>query len=250
MKKITMVTLALVMAGCASKDQIKDAIRKDPSIVFDVIEENPEKFLEVVNRAAKKAQSGQLARRAQEEDAQEKADLKNPKKPALNDSQRLIGDSKAKIVIVEFADFQCPACGMAHNYMKEFLKKHKGEVQFYYKNMPLDFHKMAYPAAQYFEAIKLQSRDKALQYHEYLFENQRSLSDSFLKKAAEKVGADMKRLAKDIESDAVKKAIDADMAEFQKFGFNGTPAIILNGVSMYGAQPVEELERVSKLTTQ
>ncbi len=251
MRNFIIVAMLIAIAGCASNDtQIRDAMRKNPKIVFDVIEENPEQFIEVVNRAAQAAQQKQYEKKVSEMKMQQDEDLKNPKHPKLDTNRRLIGADSGKIVVVEYADFQCPACGMAYNGLKKFKEKYRDQVQFYYKNMPLDFHKMAYPSAAYFEAVFLQDKEKAAKFYEYLFENQRALSADLLKKAVKHVGANLEKVEKDINSPGVKKIIDDDGAEFQKFGFTGTPVVILNGVALNGAQTFEELERVLKLTNE
>lgn len=249
-KAVTILLMGALFAGCALSDkQVKEAVQRNPDIIFTVIEENPEQFLEVVNRAAQKAQRAQYQKQLAEQEEEQLKDFRNPKKPELSADRRLSGSDKGNIVIVEYADFQCPACRMAYSSLKEFKTKYKDQVQFYYKHMPLDFHKMAYPSALYFEAIRLQDKDKALKFYDELFQNQKDLSDKFLKKAAVKVGADMKKLNKDLHSDAVKKIVEADMEEFQKFGFNGTPSIIMNGVAITGAQSLEALEAMAKKVT-
>ncbi len=251
MKRLLMFMICgWVIAGCASNEsQIKEAVRKNPKIIFDAIEENSEEFIEVVNRSAQKAQQKRYEKQMAELKTEQENDLKTPKQPQLSADRRLIGTDAGKIVVVEYADFQCPACRMAYDSLKKFKEKHKGQIQFYYKNMPLDFHKMALPSALYFEAIRLQDKNKALKFYEYVFENQKQLTDeSFLKKAAAVVGANLKKLEIDIKSDAVKKIIEWDMSEFQNFGFTGTPVLIINGVALNGAQKLEELERVAQLT--
>lgn len=251
MKKFIITSLAaLAIVGCATNEsQVKEAIRKNPKIIFDAIEENPEQFIEVVNRAAQKAQQKQYEKQAAALKAEQEKDLKNPKQPKLSDDRRLMGNSESKLVIVEYADFQCPACKMAFDSLSQFKKKYKGKFQFYYKHMPLDFHKMAYPAASYFEAVKLQDKEKAKKFLDFVFQNQRQMSDeSFLKKAAQNVGADVKRVQQDLKSEKIKNIIEEDMAEFQSFGFTGTPVVLINGVALNGAQKLEELERVAKLT--
>jgi protein-disulfide isomerase len=249
MKKIiTLSLLAGIISSCASESQIKETIRKNPKIVFDVIEENPEQFLEVVNKAAKMAQTQQYEKRIAQMKQDQEQDLKDPKKPVLEPQRRLLGNDSGKIIVVEYADFQCPACRAGYPELKAFKEKHKDQVQFYYKNMPLDFHKMAYPAARYFEAIRLQDKNKALKFYDLVFSNQGELSEEFLKSAAAKAGADLRKIEKDKNSDQVKKVIASDMAEFENFGFTGTPTIIVNGVALHGAQPIAELERVAGLT--
>ena len=115
----------------------------------------------------------------------------------------LEGTTSALITIVEYADFQCPYCRIGHKSLEAFKKKYKGQIQFVFKNMPLDGHQMAYPAAAYFEAIRRQGGDKALKFYNLLFKNQGELSEAYLKKAALKVGANMARLAEDLASSAI-----------------------------------------------
>lgn len=250
-KKIILAVSLGSLLGCATNEnQIKEVLKKNPKIVFDVIEENPEQFIEVVNRAAQKAQQKQYEKQISDMKAEQENDLKNPKKPQLGDERLFIGNKNGDIVIVEYADFQCPACKMAFDSLNQFKTKYKDRIKFYYKHMPLDFHKMAYPASQYFEAIKMQDKEKAIKFFNHLFQNQRELtSEAFLEKTAKLVGADILKLKKDIQSDRVKKVIEEDMAEFQNFGFTGTPVVLINGVALHGAQKIEELERVMKLTT-
>jgi protein-disulfide isomerase len=239
---------ALLLTSCSTEGQVKDALKKNPKLVFDVIEENPEQFIEVVNRAAQASQKKQYEKQVSQIQEEQEKDLKNPKQPQLTPNRRLAGNNDGKIVIVEYADFQCPACKMAYDSLKEFKEKHKDQIQFYYKNMPLDFHKMAYPSALYFEGIRRQDSNKAMQFYDYVFSNQNQLDEAFLKKAAQHVGADMKKLEVAVKSEDVKKTIADDMNEFQKFGFTGTPVLIMNGVALNGAQRIEELERVLLLT--
>lgn len=250
MRNIILLSVSLVaLAACVtSESQVQEAIRKNPKIVFNAIEEHPEDFIEVVNRAAQAAQQKQYEKQAELRKQQQEQDLKNPKKPKLEASRRLVGDDLAKITVVEYADFECPACGMAYEGLKKFKEKHRGDIQFYFKHMPLSFHKMAYPSASYFEAVFVQDKTKGLKFYEYIFENQETLSEELLKKAVKAVGADAKRVAADLSSAKVKAAIAADSTEFRDFGFTGTPVVILNGVVLNGAQTFEELERVLAVT--
>ena len=250
MKVILSLMLIAGLVGCATNEnQVREALKKNPKIVFDLIEENPEQFIEVVNRAAQKAQQRQYEKQMTEMKMQQEKELQDPRKPKLTDERRLVGNANAPITIVEYADFQCPACRMAFDSLNQFKEKYKGKIQFYYKHMPLDFHKMAFPAAQYFEAILLQDKSKAIQFYDSVYENQSQLSDeAFLKNMAQKTGVNMKKLQQDIKSAQVKQIIEADMTEFQNFEFTGTPVILINGVALHGAQKIEELERVAKLT--
>ncbi|WP_413575520.1 DsbA family protein [Bdellovibrio sp. HCB290] len=251
MKNIILLGMFIVLSACASKEtQIAEYLKKNPKAVFDVIEDNPEQFVEVVNRAARKAQENRQEKQYSEMKKQQEEQLKNPLRPELQDSRRLIGDKSAKITIVEYADFQCPACGMAHSALKEILKKYDGKVQFYYKHFPLDFHPMAEPAAYYYEAVFKQDRVKARKFYDLVFEKQREMKGvDFLRGVAKKVGADMNQLAKDVQSEQVRNLVKQDMSEFEKLGFTGTPVTVINGVALHGAQPAAEIERIIALTT-
>ncbi len=250
MKKIYLVSIALVMAGCASQEnKMAEYLIKNPKLVFDVIEEHPEQFIEVVNRAAKKAQELQYSKQSSALRDQQNEQLKNPLKPDLAESKLLYGSKKSPIVIVEYADFQCPACKMAHDSLKQIKHKYKNQVQFYFKNMPLDFHKLAMPAAKYFEAAKLIDRIKAEKFFDLVFESQSQMrSEEFLKETLKRAGFNVAELLTKMNRSAVESAINSDIEEFQKFGFTGTPVVLVNGVALHGAQPIEEIERIIKLT--
>ena len=240
----------LLLASCATSDsQIRDYLKKNPQVLFDVIEENPELFIETVNKAARKAQGAnqekQMADRQQRLDEQ----MKNPLKPIISKERLLAGNPQGKIVIVEYADFQCPACSMAATSLKTVLDKHKDKIQFYYKHMPLDFHPMAAPAARYYEALMIQDRAKAKKFYEQVFEGQKNLSEKYLKEIAKKTGADMNKLAADIKGEAVAKVLAEDREEFIQFGFTGTPVILVGGIALEGAQPPEAIERMMELLT-
>lgn len=59
----------------------------------------------------------------------------------------------------------------------------------------------------------------------------------FVEEAARRVGADVPRALRDQQSDAVRARVAADIAEGEAFGFTGTPAFVINGVSLEGAHP-------------
>lgn len=251
MKKFVIAGLALALGACSTTDQqIADALKKNPKLVFDTIEQNPDQFIEVVNRAARKAQESQQEKQMAEMKRRQEEQVKNPLKPAVSDDRILFGNAKGDITIVEYADFECPYCEVAYKNLKPIKEKYKDRIKFYYKHVPLSFHKMAMPAAVRFEAIYKQDKAKGREFYTYLFENQRQMRDEkFLNDAAKKVGADVKKMEADMKSASAEKQISEDMAEFEKFGFSGTPAIVINGVALEGAQPTTELEKVIQATT-
>jgi protein-disulfide isomerase len=240
--------LGLMLTSCApSASQLKEAVKKDPSIVFAAIETDPEQFIEVVNKAAREAQSKGAEKAAREEQAKRDEEFKNPLKPEIEDNRAVWGPKDAKITIVEYSDFQCPYCGRGFQTLQEVKKAYPNQIRFIFKHLPLEFHPKALPAAKYFEAIARQSSEKAYKFHDMVFSNQGELSsrgEDFLKEEAKKVGADMKKLAKDLSDPTLMDRINKDTAEAQKFGFSGTPAFVINGVSLRGAYPFSEFKSI------
>lgn len=240
--------VAFALTGCKpSSSDLKKAIEDDPSIVFSAIEKDPEKFIEVVNNAARAAQEKGAEKQAQEEQKKRDDEFANPLKPEIDESRVFMGPKTAKVTIVEYSDFECPFCTRGFQTIKEVLKAYPNDVRVLFKHLPLDFHPKALPASKYYEAIARQSPEKAIKLHDMIFENQGELKakgEDFLKASAKKLGVDMKQLEKDLADEAIMKRIQADIDEAAKFGINGTPGFIVNGVSIRGAYPFPEFKAI------
>ena len=238
--------LALAVSACApSASQLKQAIEKDPSIVFVAIEKDPEKFIEIVNAAAQNAQRKAQAKAQEDETKSRDTEFANPLKPDISEGRVVFGKADAPITIVEYSDFQCPFCSKGYNTVKQVQAEYKDQVRIIFKHLPLDFHPLAMPAAQYFEALAKQGGDKAEKFHDAIFQNQAELNakkEAFLKDAAKKTGADMKKLEQDLKDPSIMARITKDIEEAKKFNITGTPGFIINGVSLRGAYPAEEFK--------
>ena len=183
---------------------------------------------------------------AKAEAAQKEEEFKNPKNPELKADRAFLGNKNAPIKIFAYSDFQCPYCKRGYETVEEIRKKYKEKVVFMFKHLPLPFHPMAQPAAKRFEAIALQSAKKAYAFHDEVFKAQEGLSggEAFLDELVKKVGADLAKVKKDLDSPKVKARIDADMAEAKKFNISGTPGFIVAGVSLKGAYPAPSFEEI------
>ena len=248
MKKssLLLAALALVMTTGCSK-LIEKSIEDNPDIVFNAIKKNPKRFVEVVNEAVRTAQETSREDEAKEEQARLEEEFKNPKQAAVESGRVIFGNKNAPVTIVEYSDFQCPYCANGFKTVKQIMGDYGDKVRVVFKHLPLDFHPMAMPAAKYFEAIAMQDPKKAEKFHDEIFTNQRELNqdgEKFLKNAARKVGADLKKVEKDINSESVAKRIAADMEEAKKFEFSGTPGFLINGVSLKGAYPPPEFKKI------
>ncbi|NBX92229.1 MAG: thiol:disulfide interchange protein [Proteobacteria bacterium] len=174
-------------------------------------------------------------------------EFKTPKKPKLSSDRAVLGSLSAPIVIVAYSDFQCPYCSRGAGTIEEVRKKYGKKVGFIFKHLPLPFHQMAQPAAEYFEAIAIQDPKKAYRFHDEVFKNQGELQsggEDFLSKIAKQVGADLARLKKDRSTPKVQKRIEEDKKEAQEFGIQGTPGFIVAGVTLKGAYPLASFEEI------
>lgn len=245
---VVLATLALAVSACApSAKQLKEAVEKDPSIVFVAIEKHPDQFIEVVMKAQQEAQKVAASKAQDEEKKQRDEEFANPLKPVIEEDRVVFGNKTAAITIVEFSDFQCPFCSKGYQTMKQVKQEYGDKVRIVFKHLPLDFHPLAMPAARYFEALGMQGAEKAEKFHDAIFENQNALKEKGEKlfpELAKKVGADMKKLDADLKSEKVQKRIDADMEEARKFNMSGTPGFIVNGVSLRGAYPFPAFKEV------
>lgn len=259
MKRFILLAAALVVAtACTtSKDDLKKMLKENPEIITEAIEANPTKFIDALNNAVKSAQEGEGKRREEEEKKQLEASFNNPLQAEIRSDESWRGDKNAPITLIEYSDFECPFCSRGFSTVMELMNKYKGKIRFAYKHLPLSFHPQAMPASQYYEAIRLQSPEKAWQFHDAIYKNQRALQngEKFLEAEAKKLGVDMAKLKKDVKSEAVQARIDADMAEAAKFGFQGTPGFLLNGIPVKGAYPtshfeglIEELKKRGKIS--
>jgi len=235
----TSFAIALIFSSCVNEKNVGEILKKHPEIIHEAIKADPAGFILTLQEAATESKG------AMEKKKFEKS-FDDLLEPTITAEDAWFGTKDGPLVLVEYSDFECPYCSRGYATMKQFMSKYKGKVKFIYKNLPLSFHKHAMLSAQYFEAIKLQSMDKAFKFHDAVFKNQRSLKngEKFLKKEAKKAGADMKKLAADLNSDKVKAKIKKDMAEAGKFKIQGTPGFVLNGVPIRGAYPISHFEMI------
>ncbi|MFN8369085.1 MAG: thioredoxin domain-containing protein [Bacteriovoracaceae bacterium] len=171
----------------------------------------------------------------------------NPLVAEVRSDESIRGTKGAPIVLVEYSDFECPFCGRGYNTVMELLKKYDGKIQFMYKHLPLSFHQQAKISAQYYEAVRLQNPEMAWKFHDELYKDQGKLrnGEAYLKSIVKGLkGIDFKKVEKDINSKAVLDRIEADEKEAAKFGFQGTPGFLLNGVAVRGAYPVEYFDGI------
>jgi protein-disulfide isomerase len=152
------------------------------------------------------------------------------------------GPENAKVTIVEFSDFQCPFCSKAHDTVEEVMQAYAGKVRLVFRQFPLEFHKMAPKAAE--ASLCANEQGKFWEYHDTLFKNQQKLEVPDLKAHATATGLDLAKFTACLDDNKFAKTVQEDMAAAKKVGVTGTPAFFINGVSLSGAQPLDEFKKV------
>jgi protein-disulfide isomerase len=138
------------------------------------------------------------------------------------------GNPNAKVVLLEYADFECPYCGMAEPYVERAVDRFKDRIAYIFRPFPLtEIHPHAMHAAQAAEAAGLQ--DRFWEMHDTLFKHRKQLDDRDLQQYAKNLGLDIKRFENDFASAAVIDAIETTVREGEDDGVQGTPAFYLNG---------------------
>ena len=158
-------------------------------------------------------------------------------KPLLD----VAGDSRLKkgsgeIMIVEFSDFQCPACASVQEPLDKILSKYEGKVTFIYRHFPLvSIHKNALLAAYATEAAFMQN--KFFEFGNILFAKQKEwegLSDpkEMFRKYAASINLDSAKFFADLDSQQVKERVAADQAYANRHALSGTPTFFVNGIQV------------------
>lgn len=143
------------------------------------------------------------------------------------------GNPESEITLIEYSDFQCPACKSAAPQIEALVEEFGDIFQLEYRHFPLrSIHPNAQISAQAAEAAGIQG--KFWEMHDKLFENQDAWAESFnpkkfFKQYAEEIGINGDRLIFDLESDKVKEIVNAQFDEASELGLPGTPSFVFNG---------------------
>ncbi|MBA2663252.1 MAG: thioredoxin domain-containing protein [Bradymonadaceae bacterium] len=138
------------------------------------------------------------------------------------------GGKNAKVVIVEFADFQCPHCRDAGKMLDEINKKYGDQVAIYFKQFPLG-RAEGQLAAQ--ASLAAHKQGKFWPMHDILFQNQHVLSRERIERFAQQLGLNFERFKKDMNSPEIVAQVTRERKEGEAANLSGTPAIFINGRS-------------------
>lgn len=126
--------------------------------------------------------------------------------------------------------------------MKQLQAKYKDHLRLVFKDFPLDIHPQAAKAAE--GGACAFEQGKFWEFHDKMFENQKALGVSDLRKTAVSLGLDANRFNECIDSPKYAAEWQADLAEGQKLGVSGTPTFFANGRMVVGARSFEEMSKI------
>ncbi len=157
--------------------------------------------------------------------------------------------ASSTVTVIEYSDFQCPACLNSYPTVEKLVNEASTTMRFVYRHFPLYPvpHKNANIAAYASEAASNQGKFWEM-YHE-LFDNQTTWGESdtaatTFETYAEKIGLDMTKYKKDVESDEVKARVDRDRNEGDDLGVAGTPTFFVNGKAIATPPNYEEFKAI------
>ncbi|WP_462137863.1 DsbA family protein [Candidatus Mycalebacterium sp.] len=151
------------------------------------------------------------------------------------DEVAVLGDPRARVVIVEFSDFQCPYCRASSEVLKRILDEYDGDVKVVYKQFPLSFHDWAYEASEAsYCFMRLGGNEAFGIFHDEVFAAQAEITKDNHKEhfavLAAKAGLDGGKFAQCVEQSETADLVERDIEEGVSLRVDGTPAFFVDGL--------------------
>lgn len=166
----------------------------------------------------------------------DKADAPTNGNGSTQVTNHTFGDGGKGVTLIEYGDFECPACGAYYPFVKQLKEELKADIIFQFRNFPLTQHQNAFAAHRAAEAADKQG--KFWEMHDLLYEGQKSWESRFYSQSdairtfegyASQLGLNMEQYKTDRDSSEVNNIINADIKAGQAVGAASTPTFVLNG---------------------
>lgn len=168
--------------------------------------------------------------------------------PAPKATDMTFGNPKAKVVLTEYADFQCPGCGAYYPILKQLTQEYKDKILFVYRFFPLEqIHKNALTASEAGYAASLQGKFWPM--HDLLFAHQTDWAEladptqNFVDYAGQ-AGLNVDQFKKDYTSGKVTKYIKSQEQSALDLGLPGTPSMFINGKQIQNPQSLDDFKKL------
>lgn len=155
------------------------------------------------------------------------------------------GNVDAPVALVEYSDYECPACAAYNPIVKQLLQDFPNQIKLSYRNFPLSQHKNAISSASAAEAAGNQG--KFWEMHDLLLENQTTWSESsdavsIFEGYASTLGLDMNKFKSDVQSKEVSDKIERDYQTGVESQIQSTPSFFINGKKMNPPKNYDEFK--------
>ena len=144
----------------------------------------------------------------------------------VSDFNYFKGPEDSKVILVEFSDFECPACAAFQPALKTIETEYPA-LKIVYKHYPLPQHSRSLEAAR--ASMAAGEQEAFWEYHDLLFQNQSDLTEEDLIQYAKDLGLDSKKFETDFKSERIKTLVNTDIKTGETLGVNSTPTFFLNG---------------------
>lgn len=175
----------------------------------------------------------------------------DPSLPALKAEGYVLGSPTAPVEVVEFADFECPACGQYATITEPDVRArlvNTGRVRFRFMDFPLPMHKNTWDAS--LAAACANDQGKFWEMHDAIFAAQDRWNTEatgrprkVMEELARGVGVDMTRYNACMEADTHRAKVQSHLAEAERRQIRSTPTFVFNGLVVQGALPYDEFKR-------
>lgn len=166
----------------------------------------------------------------------------------ISQVSHMTGKKDAKVNIVEFGDYQCPACAYANPIVQKLIETYKDnpDVNFVFRNFPLPQHSNALISAEAAEAAGVQG--KFWEMNDMIYEGQGDWSGNpqalgIFVGYAQKLGLDVKAFTDAVNQKKFQDVIFKDRSDGQALGINATPTFFINGEKIQGILDFEEFKK-------
>lgn len=161
----------------------------------------------------------------------------------------VLGNRDAKVVITEYSDLQCPACGYYHPVLKDLMKEFGDRVALVYRHFPLSIHPYANTMAYAADAAGKQG--KFWEMHDLIFESQNEWTNDSagavedrIFRFAETLKLNIEQFKKDFESNDLRNNAERHVVGNSKTNLYYTPTFFLNGKLIENPKSYDEFRNV------
>ncbi|MDO8571633.1 MAG: DsbA family protein [bacterium] len=155
-----------------------------------------------------------------------------------------VGPTDAKVVVVEFIDFQCPFCREAHTTLKQLMQQYQGaSVRFVIRHFPIiPIHPYALASAN--ASLCARDQGKFLTLHDLFYERQEYINEAAIYSFATDAQLDLSQFNACLAKKKYQSMIVKDISDAESLGVQGTPTWFVNGEKFEGAIPFEMFAQI------